>query len=398
MDLKNLRRAIDQIAEEKGIDSKRILEAVEQSIAAAYKKEYEKKGEIVKVKFDLKSGELKFCQVKLVVDETNARFPKEDEDETFEEGSEMSVLPKYNSERHIMLEDALKVNSKIKTGEELEFPLDPHDNFGRIAAQTAKQVILQKLREAERESIVSEFKNREGEIVSGVVQRFERGNVYVDMGRAMGIMFPGEAIPSEHYRIGDRMKFYILSINDEGRGPGIMLSRAHPKFISKLFSLEVPEIADGTVEIKAIAREPGNRTKIAVTSKSDGVDALGACVGQRGARVMAVSGELGTEKIDIIEWSEDPSKFIENSLSPAKPKRVEILLKREARVFVPDGELSLAIGRGGQNVRLAAKLTGWKIDVRSESDPDKSQAMGISEEASEKTEATGSEEVGGNKE
>ena len=402
IDLKNLRRAIEQVAQEKGIPAEKIIEAVESSIAAAYKKEYEKKGEFVKSKFDLRTGEMKFWLVKAVVDETTVRMPTEEEiaaaaeDETgkraektgetatishevpMEEG--VSLLPRYNPDRHILIAEAQRTKADAKLGDEIEFPLETHEDFGRIAAQTAKQVILQKLRDAERESVLSEFKNREGEIVSGLIQRFERGNITVELGRATGIMFSSEAVPGEHYKPGDRLKFYIVAIQEESRVPGIILSRSHPKFIAKLFALEVPEVADGTVEIKTLAREPGSRTKVAVASKVEGVDPVGACVGQRGTRVMSVSNELGQEKIDIIEWSEDPAKFIGNALSPAKVRSVEVRPRREARVFVEDGQLSLAIGKGGQNVRLAAKLTGWKIDVRSIAKPEEVQAEGVAEE------------------
>ncbi|MEK7543232.1 MAG: transcription termination factor NusA, partial [Patescibacteria group bacterium] len=265
-----------------------------------------------------------------------------------------------------------------KSGDILEFPLETHADFGRIAAQTAKQVILQGLREAERSSVREEFAGKEGQIVSGIVQRFEHGNVYVDLGRAIGVMFRNESIPGEHYRQSERLRFYILAVQDDPHRPGIVLSRSHPKFIAKLFELEVPEIADGVVEIKSIAREAGSRTKIAVSSKEERVDPIGSAVGQRGTRVIAVTNELGNEKIDIIEWSEEPEKYIANSISPAKAQRVEISGRREARVFVLDDQLSLAIGKGGQNVRLAAKLTGWKIDVRSENRPDEVLEGGVS--------------------
>jgi transcription termination/antitermination protein NusA len=406
LDLKNLRRAIEQLSEEKGVEPAKIIEAIEVSIAAAYKKEYEKKGEIIKTKLDPRKGELKFWQVKNVVDETTVRIVEEtpegevvedesvkklkkEESKTDKEGDDETPLPRYNPDKHIFLEEAKKISAEgglasnwkkdIKVGDDLEFPLETKEDFGRIAAQTAKQVILQKLREAERESVFKEYKDSEGDIVSGVIQRFERGNVYVDLGRTVGVMFHNESVPGEHYKTGDRMKFFVLIIQEESRMPGIILSRSHPKFISKLFSLEVPEIADGTVEIKSVAREPGSRSKIAVTSKLEGVDPVGACVGQRGTRVMAVSNEIGQEKIDIIEWSEDPAKFVGSSLSPAKIKDVEIEERREALVFVDDDQLSLAIGKGGQNVRLAAKLTGWKIDVRPESKPDEMQAEGVAE-------------------
>ena len=385
MDLKNIRRAVEQIAEEKGIEPERIMEAIESSIGAAYKKEFAQRGEIIKVKFDLKTGELKFWKVKTVVDENTVRMEEEGEEtKPFEEtGSDEEKLPRYNPSRHILLKEAAEINKEAKVDDELEFPLEVHDDFGRIAAQTAKQVILQKLREAERDSILKEFKNKEGEIISGIIQRFERDNVYVDLGRAVGIMFYNETIPGEHYRPGERLKFYIAAVQEETKIPGIILSRSHPKFVSKLFALEVPEISDNTIEIKAIAREPGNRTKIAFASNAEGVDPVGSAVGQKGTRVMAVSNELGQEKIDIIEWSDDPAKFIGNSLSPAKVKSVEILPRREARVYIPEDQLSLAIGRGGQNVRLAAKLTGWKIDVRSQSRPEETQEGGVAEAAAE---------------
>lgn len=384
-DLKILKRAIDQIAEEKGIDATKVLEAIESSIAAAYKREYGQKGEVMKAKLDLKTGELKFWKVKTAVDETTVRFVDEEEEtappspETLAGKEGEVLLPRYNPERHLLMEEAKQAKSDAQLGEDIIFPLETHEDFGRIAAQTAKQVILQKIREAERDSVLGEFKNKEGEIVSGVIQRFERGNVYIDLGRATGIMFYNESIPGEHCRAGDRLRFYVLAVQEDTRVPGIILSRSHPKFVSKLFALEVPEISDDIIEVKALAREPGSRTKIAVASKAEGVDPIGSCVGQRGTRVMAVSNELGQEKLDIVEYSEDPAKFIASSLSPAKVTSVEILPRREARVYIPDDQLSLAIGRGGQNVRLAAKLTGWKIDVRAASKPEETQEGGVAE-------------------
>ena len=390
MDLKALKRAIEQISEEKGIDSGKVLKAIESSIAAAYKKEYEKRGEIIRAKFDLKTGDLKFSQIKTVVDETTVRIKDDEENNDGENSGDKTddgeeKLPRYNSQRHILIEEARQIKKDAQLDEEIEFPLETHEDFGRIAAQTAKQVILQRIREAERESILDEFNDKEGEVVSGIVQRFERGNVFVDLGRATGIMFYNETIPGEHYRAGERLKFYVLAVQPESKIPGIILSRSHPKFVSQLFAIEVPEIADEIIEIKSIAREPGNRTKIAVASNTEGVDPVGSCVGQRGTRVMAVSNELGQEKIDIIEWSEDPAVFIANSLSPAKVTNVEILPRREAQAFIPDDQLSLAIGKGGQNVRLAAKLTGWKIDARSQSKPEEVQEGGVAEAGSEET-------------
>lgn len=393
MDLKTLNSAIERVAGEKGIAAEEVLNAVETAIAAAYKKEYRKRSEVVKAKFDLKTGNLQFWRAKVVLDPEKVRFVQEGTEPTpeMELKEKEDGLIRFNSDRHILLPEAQEIRADVEIGEELLFPLESHSDFGRIAAQTAKQVVLQVLREAERSSVKKEFADKENQIVSGTVQRFERGNVYVDIGRAMGIMFYNESIPGEHYRIGERLRFYVMAIQDEyGRQPGIILSRAHPKFIEKLFEMEVPEIADGAVEIKEIAREPGNRTKIAFVSKVEGVDPVGSAVGQRGTRVMAVTNELGNEKIDIIEWSEDPKKYIGNSLSPAKFKEVEILPRREARVFVAEDQLSLAIGKGGQNVRLAAKLTGWKIDVRSQARPDEVQEGGVA--AAEKEERDAPEE------
>jgi N utilization substance protein A len=405
--LKDITRAIDQIAQEKGLDPQRVLEAIESSIAAAYKKEYGSRGEMVKAKFDLVSGDLKFWQVKTVVDESTVRMIEEDSAiETVETNeaqsagrrgkkgeaesrpsakpevrgeSEEPLLPRYNSERHILIAEAKKIKKDAALGDELEFPLETHDDFGRIAAQTAKQVVLQKLREAERDSMIKEFKDKEGELVSGTVQRFDRGSVYVDLGRAIGVMFGSESIPSEHYRIGERLRFYVVAVQDDAKLPAIVLSRSHPKFVAKLFEMEVPEIADGIVEIKAMAREAGSRTKIAVSSSVPSIDPVGSCVGQRGTRVMAVNNEIGQEKIDIIEWAEDSEKFVANSISPAKVTSTELLPRREIRVYVPEDQLSLAIGRGGQNVRLAARLTGWKIDVRSQSRPDEVLSGGVAD-------------------
>ncbi len=407
LNVKDLGRALKQVAEEKGLEPEKVLEAIESSIAAAYKKEYGERGEIVKAKLDLKTGELKFWQVKAVVDETTVRFVEEGEEEAAAAGGEAgapaspaggpaakraekaeekpaaalgeeeSKLPRYNPERHILLEEAKKIKKDAELGEELTFPLETREDFGRIAAQTAKQVVLQKLRESERDSILTEWRDKEGGIVSGVVQRFERGHVYIDLGRTIGVMFANESIPGEHYRVGERLRFLVLAVQEDARLPGIILSRSHPKFVTELFRMEVPELAEGIVEVKSIAREPGNRTKLAVISKGEGVDPVARLVGQRGTRVMSVNNELGQEKIDIAEYSDDPEKFIGNALSPAKVQRVEILPRREARVYVPEDQLSLAIGKGGQNVRLAAKLTGWKIDVRSDRRPEEVQEGGI---------------------
>jgi N utilization substance protein A len=381
LDIKELSKAVRQVAEEKGLAPETIIEAIESSIAAAYKRDYADRGGIVKCKLDEKAGALTFWQVKTVVDDTTVRFVDESADEEVEkrdyQDDDEQKLPRFNPERHIILEDAKKIKPDAVVGEELTFPLETKEDFGRIAAQTAKQVILQKLRESERESILAEWTQKAGQIVSGEVQRFDRGNVFINLGRAIGVMFANESIPNEHYRAGERLRFLVLAVQEDTRMPGIILSRANPQFVAELFKVEVPELAEGEIEVKSIAREPGNRTKIAVGSSTEGIDPVGALVGQRGTRVMAVNNELGNEKIDIIEWSTDPENFIANALSPAKVERVDILPRREARAFVPESQLSLAIGRGGQNVRLAAKLTGWKIDVRSQSHPDEVQEGGM---------------------
>ena len=392
LNIKELTKALKQVADEKGLEPDKVLDVIESSIAAAYKKEYGERGEVVRCKLDQKTGELKFWQIKTVVDETTVRFVDEEEVAAEEaakdqdkkenvrvvaEEDEEHKLPRFNPERHITLDEAKKIKNDSQLGDELSFPLESHEDFGRIAAQTAKQVILQKLRESERDSILNEWRGREGQIVSGVVQRFERGNIFIDLGRTIGVMFANESIPGEHYRSGERLRFLVLAVQEDTRLPGIILSRSHPKFVTELFRMEVPELAENAVEIRSIAREPGNRTKIAVASNTEGVDPVGALVGQRGTRVMAVNNELGNEKIDIAEWSDDPERFIANALSPAKVERVEILPRREARAFVPENQLSLAIGKGGQNVRLAAKLTGWKIDVRSQTNPEEVQEGGV---------------------
>lgn len=400
MDLKSLNAAINQIAAEKGIEASRVMEAIEAALAAAYKKEYRKRSEIIRAKFDVKKNDLKFWQVKIVVDPSEVRIVEveeptdveqsgvrektKEEKEKFETRNPESEtqdleekLPRYNPDRHIFFEEAKIIKPDVQLGEELEFPLEVHEDFGRIAAQTAKQVIIQGLKEAERASIQQEFADKEGQIMSGIVQRFERGNVYVDVGRGVGVMFYNESLPNERYRIGQRMRFYVLAVQNDPRHPSIILSRSHPQFLMKLFELEVPEIAEKIVEIKEIAREAGNRSKIAVVSNQEGVDPIGSVVGQKGTRIMAVTNELSNEKIDVVEWSETPEKFIASALSPAKVKLVEILPRREARVLVAEDQLSLAIGKGGQNVRLAAKLTGWKIDVRSQSNPEAVQEGGV---------------------
>ena len=369
MDIKSFTSAIAQIAEEKGIPYDKVIESIEQAIAAAYKKDYGEKGQVIKAKLNPETGDVKFWQVKLVVDKSMI-LSEEELKETKEKkagvsgDNEEEKKVRFNPERHIMVPDARKIKPKIKAGEELEMALETKFDYGRIAAQTAKQVILQKIREAEKEAVLSEYQSKEGEITSGIVQRIEGRNIFFDIGKTFGILMREEQVPGEFYRPGQRIKVYILKVEKTPKGPVVFLSRAYPKLISKLFELEVPEISSGQVQIKSIAREAGSRSKIAVASSAQGIDPIGSAVGQRGTRVMAVINELGGEKIDIIEYSDDPAKYISNSLSPAKVLEVKILPKNKALAVVPEDQLSLAIGKDGQNVRLAAKLTGWKIDIK----------------------------------
>jgi len=375
MDLKTFTSAISQIAEEKGISPEKVIETIEQAIAAAYKKDYGKKGQIIKAKLDPETGRVRFWRVKQVVDESMIYTEKELEEikKGKKKPKEGEKKIRFNPERHIMLAEAKKIKKSVKVGEEIKIPLKAQEDYGRIAAQTAKQVIIQKLKEAERESIFQEYKEKEGEIVSGIVQRIEGNNVFLDIGKTLGILPKSEQVPGEFYRPGQRLKVFVQSVEQTPKGPRVFLSRSYPKLVSKLFELEVPEIASGEVKIKSIAREPGSRTKIAVATTVEGIDPIGTVVGQRGTRVQAVINELGGEKIDIIEWSETPEEFISNSLSPAKVLEVRILPKNKALCIVPEDQLSLAIGKDGQNVRLAAKLTGWKIDVKSVEEIEKSQ-------------------------
>ena len=372
-DLKVMNLVLTELEEERGIPREKIIEAIEAALATAYKKEYGKKGQIVRAHFDLNTGTTEFLQVKIVVDESTVR-PEEDAETSEEpategvpaEAGEADERARFNPEHHIMLEDAKKIKRDAKLDDEMVFPLEAKDDYGRIAAQTAKQVIIQKIREAEKVSVVNEFGGRQGEIVVGSVQRIERGNLFIDLGRATGILPYEEQIPGERYRQGERVRAYLYSVEETPRGIFLRLSRSHPQFLSKLFALEVPEIASGVVEVKAIAREAGSRSKIAVASKDSHVDPVGSLVGQRGVRVSTVMSELSGEKIDIIEWSENQKEFIEDALSPAKVVGVELdEAERKATVEVTPDQQSLAIGKGGQNVRLAARLSGWKIDIQS---------------------------------
>jgi transcription termination/antitermination protein NusA len=335
-------QAFEQLGREKGIAPEVLFDAIEAALISAYKRNFSS-AQNVRVSLDRDSGEIHVYARKTVVDD--AKDPR----------------------LEISLEEARAIDRRYDLEDIVETEVTPK-NFGRIAAQTAKQVVVQRIREAERGIIYEEFSSRESDIVTGIVQRIEQKNVYIDLGKAEAILAPSEQIPGEIYRHGDRVKTYIIEVKKTTKGPQILVSRTHPGLLKRLFELEVPEIHDGIVEIKSVAREPGLRSKIAVHSREENVDPVGSCVGHKGMRVQTIVNELKGEKIDIVKWNTDPSKYIANALSPAKVVSVEVNeTEKTSRVIVPDYQLSLAIGKEGQNARLAAKLTGWKIDIKSES-------------------------------
>ncbi len=371
MDLKSLTASIAQIAEDNGITEEEVLQIMEDALAAAYKEDYGEAGQHIKAEFDTKKGKVSFWQIKTVVED-------EEKEKTH-----------FNPKQHIALSEAIKEDEDLEEGDEIRISLPSKTDFGRIAAQTAKQVLLQKVKEAQREAIYTEYKQKEGEVLSGIFQGFEQGSAHFDLGRSvMGTLPPEEQSANEEFRPGQRKKLYVLSVDQTTKGPAIFLSRAYPKLISKLFELEVPEISEGQVVIKSIAREAGYHAKVAVVSMDSSIDPIGAMVGQRGTRIMAITNELNGEKIDIIRWSEDPKEFVTNALSPAKIDRIDLNDRNEARVTAPTDQISLVIGRKGQNVRLAARLTGWKIDVRDQSGQRPSQT----EPASDNTDSGDTEE------
>ncbi len=339
--ISDLSRIIDQVGKDKGIDKTILIDALEQALLAAARKKYGPKQEI-EAKYSEEAGELELFQFKTVVKDVK------------------------NPPAEISLKEAKELDADVEIGDSLGTKIDIAE-FGRIAAQTAKQVIIQRVKDAERENIFEDFKDRKGEVISGTVQRFEKGSIIVNLGRAEAVIPQQELVPRETYKPGDRIRAYVLDVRKTPKGPQIILSRSNPNFLTKLFELEVPEVSEGIVKILNAAREPGGRTKIAVYSQDSDVDPVGACVGMKGSRVRAVVQELRGEKIDIIPWSDDSASFVCNALAPAEISKV--IIHQDAKsmeVIVEDDQLSLAIGRRGQNVRLAAKLTGWKIDIRSE--------------------------------
>ena len=343
IDNKELILSLEELEKEKGIKKSYVIEAIETALVTAYKRNFDSL-ENVRVDIDKQTGATHVYSIKDVMEVAK--------DDALE----------------ISLEDAHKINKQLKLGDQVEVEIVPKD-FGRIAAQTAKQVIIQKLREVERDLIFNEFNDRKGEIVSGLIQKADRNIVVMDLGRLEGVMPTKEQIPTEHYHVNDKIKGYVLDVERGQKGaPQVIVSRSHPDFVRKLLELEIPEIYEGVIEIKSVSRDPGNRSKVAVYSPDPNIDPVGSCVGQKGVRIQNVINELNGEKIDVIEWDEDPSIFIASALLPAQIMAVDIKEEeRAAQVIVPDNQLSLAIGKAGQNARLAARLTNWKIDIKSES-------------------------------
>ncbi len=378
--MSELSNAIKQVCEEKNLEYDTVVSTIELALAAAYRKDYGEKNQNIRVKFDVNTGTSEIFDVKTVV----ADLPEQEEAEMLERlygpqdknskeepayvepelDADGKEVRKFNPKTDIQLKEASILKSNVNVGDELITDLPIPESYGRMAAQTAKQVIIQKLREMERDMIFSEFKDKERDVISGIVQRREGRLVFVDLGKAIGILPAEEQIFGEHYNVSDRVKVYVKEVREGHKGPEIILSRRSEEILRKIFYLEIPEIANGLVELKAVAREAGSRSKVAIYTEAENVDPVGSCVGQRGARIQTIISELGGEKVDIIEYSENPAKFIANALAPAKITDIELIEKdHKAIVKVAADKLSLAIGKSGQNVRLAAHLTGWKIDI-----------------------------------
>jgi transcription termination/antitermination protein NusA len=425
-------QAIKQICDEKKISYEAVLETVEAALAAAFRKDFGEKNQNVKIVFDPESGNMRAFDVKTVVpNELYVAYVKEEEDrkKAAEEAAALGIKPEdrkeekraepvasssvenkpalnpdgtpvaeepvYNPKLNLSLAQAREIKKDAALGDELKLELEIPSAFGRMAAMTAKQVITQRLREAERTNVYNEMKEQEGELVAGVVQRREGRMVLVDLGRTTGVMPPEEQIPTEHYNPGDRVKVFVVAVNVTQRGPQVIVSRASEEIVRKLFSLEIPEVSSGVVAVHAVAREAGSRAKVAVSSKETNIDPIGSCIGQRGTRIQTIISELGGEKIDVIQWDEDAQKFIAMALAPAKVSKVELdAVSQTANVTVGSDQLSLAIGRGGQNVRLASRLSGWKINIVEENKPVAEAAPEApAEESKEKSETAVEEGV-----
>lgn len=398
LDQKQFALALKQVCDEKGLREEQVIETIESALAAAYRKDYGNKLQNIKVEFNPEDGSTKIYDVKTVVED----MPEVEEEETEEEKTEETgdkeektehisaesadegeeEVKKFNPKTEIQLSDAKEIKKTAKLGDEIVTKLTPPEGYGRMAAQTAKQVIIQKLREAERSTLYDETKDREGKVVNGIIQRYERGLVLVSIGRATAILPHEQQIRNESYNIGSQMKFYVVSVSQTIKGPEIIVSRRSEEILKELFALEIPEISSGVVEIKGVAREAGERSKIAVSTEDKSIDPIGSCIGQRGNRIQTIINELNGEKVDIIEYSKNIEKFITNALSPAKITAIKTNEESKiATVEVKPDQFSLAIGKGGQNARLAAKLTGWKIDiVEAKSSPAEPNSETLTEE------------------
>lgn len=397
--MSEISNAIKQLCDEKNLDYQAVIGAIELALAAAYRKDYGERNQNIRVKFDVLTGKSEIFDVKTVVD----NLPEQEEaemlenlynpnpkdlrreeyrpetmieEEVFEEGKK-----KFNPKTDIQIKEAGILKHEAKIGDEIVTGLPIPESYGRMAAQTAKQVIIQKLREMERDMIFGEFKGKEREVVSGIVQRHEGRFVFVDLGKAIGLLPAEEQIFNERYNPNDRLKVYIKEVREGHKGPEIILSRRSDEILKKVFYLEIPEIANGLVEIKAVAREAGSRSKVAIWTETENVDPVGSCVGQRGSRIQTIISELGGEKIDIIEYNEDPAHFITNALAPAKILDINLIeAEHKAIVKVSPDKLSLAIGKNGQNVRLAARLTNWKIDIIEASPEGEKKVIAVDED------------------
>lgn len=374
--MSEIKKAIQFLCDEKNLPYDSVMEAIEFALAAAYRKDFGNKQQNIKVKFDPESGDMKAWDIKTVVEDIaeDALEAAQDElaarrEKAKEEGRELTEeetadLPHFNPKMELMLSAAKEINKKVKIGEVMEIPLEIPSEFGRMAAQTAKQVIIQKIREAERGIVFNDFKGQEGQLIMGTIQRAEARKVLVDFGKVTGVLLADQQNSRDHYRPGARMKFLLLAVQMTPRGPEILLSRSDVGMVREIFKQEIPEINDGLIEIKGIAREPGFRSKVAVSTSDESIDPIGSCIGQRGSRINTIIEELGGEKIDVIQYSEDAKTYISHALSPAKVLDVKLdESNKVAEVSVAPEQFSLAIGRNGQNVRLAAQLTGWKINV-----------------------------------
>ncbi len=371
IDSKEMLLAMEELEKENGMKPGSLLEAIETALVTAYKRDCDSTADNVKIVVDKETGDFHVFAEKEVVEEVE------------------------DANTQISLEDSKKINKTLEIGDTAQIEIMPK-NFGRIAAGTAKQVIIQKIREASREFLYNEFSDRKGEIVSGLIQKADGGIVVVDLGRLEGVMPLKEQVPTEKYRVNDKIRAYVLDVEKGAKGaPQVIISRAHADFVRKLFELEIPEIYEGVIEIKSVSRDAGSRSKVAVYSPNENIDPVGSCVGQKGIRIQNIINELGGEKIDVIEWSEDPAIFISAALLPAQVLAVDIKEdERFAQVIVPDDQLSLAIGKSGQNARLAAKLTNWKIDIKSESQFRK--ILAESQNSEELVETEDSEEIENN--